>query len=51
MNEASRCGFYPGPDEHHPVQQDRLWKCSLTTVEPAQADVQRNTTDALKLSH
>ena len=42
-NEASGCGFYPGPDAQHSVQQDRLRKCSLAIVEPAQADTQHAT--------
>ena len=50
MNEASGCGFYPGPDAQHSVQQDRLRKCSLAIVEPAQADTQHATRNKEKIT-
>ena len=50
MNEASRCGFYPGPDAQNSVQQDRLRKCSLAIVEPAQADTQHATRNKEKIT-
>ena len=50
MNEASGCGFYPGPDAQNSVQQDRLRKCSLAIVEPAQADTQHATRNKEKIT-